>query len=230
MRNSIIIGACWDGSDYYPVEYVNILYRSVKRHTTIPFNFVLYAGKWVSALEHRLDPAIDIIYTGMPYWWGGMGFWSAKAPGIKTETLLYLDLDLVILNNIDDIINYPSTHCYMKDYPIDLCPVGKEHDGNASVVLFRYGAGDQVWQEYVKAGKPEWSPFNPPADRLFPLAAQGICNDFKIKHDLFPQDWVISYKLQAIRTGIPADCKIVSFHGKPKPHECSEQWVKDNWR
>ena len=96
--------------------------------------------------------------------------------------------------------------------------------------VLRMGAGDQVWQEYVKAGMPQWDPMNPPTDRKLPLAAQGIMNDHHIKHDIFPQNWVISYKLQAIRTGIPEDCKIVSFHGRPKPHECSEVWVKENWR
>ena len=229
----ISICACWDGNnDVYDVSCINILYNSVKRNLRRPFDFVLYAGKFYDGYDSRLrlDKNIRVVMNNLPYWWCGMEIWAKEPRGVFTDTLLYIDLDVVIVGKLDPIVDFPSNHAYMKDYPADICPRGKENDGNASMVLIRNGAGHQVWDEYIRLGMPCWNPAFPPVDRLIPLAAQGIVNDLKIKHDVFPQDWVTSYKLQVLKTGLPKDCKAVSFHGRPKPHECQESWIKECWR
>lgn len=231
--NKFTVGCIWDGSDYYPAKYVNVLYNSVKRNTTIPFDFILYAGAY--AKNHpdlkALDKNIRVIHNNFKQWWGGMLWWQAKPEGVETDTVLYIDLDVVIVGNLDPIVNFPSDHAYMKDYPVDMCPRGKENDGNCSVALIRNGAGSRVWEEYEKAGMPQWDVLDPPAGRLFPLGAQGIMNDYKIKHDLFPQDWVPSYKLDVAKRGVQPDCIAISFHGRPKPHELLYvPFIKENWR
>ena len=49
--------------------------------------------------------------------------------------------------------------------------------------------------------------------------------------DLFPEEWCQSYKLHYLRRGkLSDDCRIVAFHGRPKPHEVNDFWVKENWR
>jgi hypothetical protein len=65
----------------------------------------------------------------------------------------------------------------MKDYPADCCPEGKENDGNATVSLIRNGAGNAVWEEWCRCGKPIWSPLKPPNSRLCPLAAPKTTTD-----------------------------------------------------
>lgn len=226
------LGACWSG-DYYPVEYVNKLYNSVLRNTSIPFEFVLYVGPNAESNPEakKINPKIKIIQTGLPYWWSGMGFWAKHPEGVETSTLLYMDLDQVVIGSLDGIINYDSDHCYMKDYPSYCCPKGKEKDGNATVSLIRDGAGSFVWEEYVKAGKPIWNPLKPPEKRTFTLAAQGILNASTADHDVFPEEWIASYKLWVLKFGIPKECKSVSFHGLPNPHECLHvPFVEENWR
>lgn len=234
MKTDIFtVCACWDGGNYYPVEYVNILFNSIYRNTSIPFEFVLYVGPEAenNPNSRKINNSIRIIKTNLPYWWSGMNAWALKPKGVNTETVLYMDLDQVIVGNLDDIINYDSNHCYMKDYPAYCCPKGKENDGNATVSLIRNGSGHHVWDEYVKAGCPIWSPLKPPKNRLFPLAAQGIMNDSSVHHDVFPEAWVASYKLWVLKFGIPDGCKSVSFHGKPKPHEITYvPFIKENWR
>jgi len=227
--------ACWDGGSYYDPIYIGNLYRSVKRNTTIPFDFVLYTGPLVKSREAEVSRQVRgpfcIVETNLPYWWSGMHAWEKNPICVNTDTVLYMDLDQVIVGNLDDIINYDSNHCYMKDYPSYCCPTGKENDGNATVSLIRNGAGHHVWDEYVKAGKPIWSPLKPPAKRLFPLAAQGIMNKSSVPHDVFPESWITSYKLWVIANGLPKDCKSVSFHGKPKPHDCLHvPFVRENWK
>ena len=231
MKDKVTIGACWDGRDFYSYEYVNRLYTSVSRMTTHPFDFVLYVGPQAPLNPdlNKINKKIKVFQTGLDYWWCGMPFWAAKPMGVWTDTLLYIDLDVVIVGSLDDIIEFPSDHAYMKDYPADNCPKGKENDGNASISLIRNGAGADVWEMYDKAGRPQWNPHKPPANRKFPLAAQGIMNALKIPHDVFPEEWVASYKLQVLPKGIPEDCRAVSFHGRPKPHECKEKWILENW-
>jgi len=231
MKEKVTIGACWDGGDYYSFDYVNRLYNSVERNTTHPFDFVLYTSP--DALRNRdlklINPNIKIVQTQLGWWWSGVHLWAKKPAGVRTETLLYLDLDIVIIDNIDPLLEFPSAHAYMKDYPSRHCPKGLEGVGNCSVVLMRNGAGHEVWETYDKAGRPNWNPLDPPEDRLFPYSAQSILNDKKIPHDLFPEEWVASYKLEILKRGMPLDCKIVSFHGRPKPHECTENWIVRSW-
>lgn len=53
----------------------------------------------------------------------------------------------------------------------------------------------------------------------------------KYAADLFPEEWCQSYKLHYLRRGkLSDDCRIVAFHGRPKPHEVNDFWVKENWR
>jgi hypothetical protein len=232
MGKQITIVACWDGGDYYPPVYVNRLFSACKRHMTVPFDFVLYAGPLAERPERisAIDPGIRVVFTGLPSWWCGMPAWQKNPPGVLTDSILYMDLDQVIVGSLDDIVHHPSDHCYMMDYPPDQCPPGHEHDGNCTVALIRNGAGHEVWDEYVRQGMPQWDPLAPPANRACPLAAQGILNDLKIRHDLFPHEWVVSYKMVVRHKGIPAGCKSVAFHGRPKMHECNEKWIVENWR
>ena len=123
----------------------------------------------------------------------------------------------------------------MKDYPVARCPVGCETDGNTGIALIRNGAGEKVWSEYVRHGMPTWDPMDPyGSDRTLPLATMTIINCPRngIAKALFPENWVCSYKLEVLKAGLPEDCRIVHFHGRPKPHEVidREPWVKEHWQ
>jgi hypothetical protein len=233
-HSRITIGANWDGGDYYPIEYVNKLYRACLRNTTIPFDFVLYIGPLAEKPGRLdgLDPAIKPVCVGLPSWWSGMPFWAFFPPFIDTPTILYLDIDQVIVGSLDDLILYPSDHAMMKDWPARICPAGREKDGCVSTTLIRNRAGRKVWEAYEAAGKPAWDVLTEQGP--LPMAAQGIINDPAqgIPHDLFPENWVCSYKLEVRERGLPEDCRIVAFHGRPKQHEVEavEPWIREHWR
>ncbi len=231
----VTIGACWDGRDYYPVEYVNRLYRACVRNTTHPFEFVLYIGPEAElpGKLDALDPAIRTVPTGLPYWWGGFVWWMKEPPGITTPTVLYLDLDQVIVGSLDDLIEFPAEQAYMKGYPSHDCPAGMERFTCVSTSLIKNGAGHKVWDEYVALGMPTWNPLEPPPGRALPIGCQSILDDRKygIDYELFPEAWVASYKLEVRAKGrLPDDCRIVAFHGQPKQAAClHEAFVRENW-
>jgi len=227
----ITILTCWDGRDYYPAKYLNILYNSVERNTTIPFEFVLYGGPEVEKRLGEINPKIRIVYTGMIAWWGKLKIFMPEPPGIETRKLLYVDLDVVVTGCLDELILYPSDFAGMKDYPVADCHGGCEQDLNTTVFLLKCGSRSKVWDAYVAAGMPQWDPIGKPEDRPLRLAEMTIIKRDGIKHDLYPESWVRSYKLHNLhKTGITADCRVVSFHGRPKPHEVDDQFVKENWR
>jgi hypothetical protein len=235
MDKTMITICCqWDGGDYYPLDYVNKLYNMVERNTTFLFEFLLYAGVLAEENPGRLrglNGNIRVEWSGLPFWWGGMKFWMQDPPGVKTPKLLYLDLDIVITGCIDELILYPSDHACMKDYPAGICPAGHERDVNTSVVLLKTGSRPEVWENYVRAGMPIWNVLEgPDGDRPLPLGAQTLINHWS-KFDLFPENWVCSYKLHLVHEkGLPDDCRIVVFHGLPKMHQVNESFVRNYWR
>ncbi len=225
----VTIAACWDGRDYYPPDYVNRLHNMCRRHTSRPFDFVLFAGPDAEARRHEIHPDIKIVQTGLPYWWSGMNAFRADAPGVETDTLLYLDLDQVIIGSLDDILDLPYDLACMKDLPSGRCPKNKERNVNVSVTLIRNGAAAFVWDAYQAAGQPTWNPLHPPPRAPLRMAAQEII-DAHGGAEIIPEAWVCSYKYQVRKYGLPEDCRVVSFHGRPKPHEVADQFVKEHWR
>jgi hypothetical protein len=230
MDKLITIVACWDGGDYYPPAYVNRLFAACRRRLSIPFEFVLYAGPLAERPGRiaAINPEIRVVYTGLPSWWCGMPVWQKNPPGIETDSVLYLDIDQVIIGSLDDFARFPSDLAGMKDYPEGSCPAGCEKDVCISTMLIRNGAGAAVWDEYVKAGAPTWDAVKGPKGPL-PMAAQELVN--KYCHPVaFPKDWIISYKGEYLKRGLPDDCRIVAFHGQPKQAAClHEKFVRENW-
>jgi hypothetical protein len=178
-----------------------------------------------------LEKEVRVINSPYPSWWVGMkGAEPESKKWIRTDVVLGLGLDCVIVGSLDDIITFPSDLAAMKDYPSHCCPPGKEKDCSMEVVLTRGDAGRPMWDEYVRMGKPTWDLAHPPANKVWSMCAQGWINETRaVKVDLFPENWIVSYKLACRNRGLPDDCRIVSFHGRPKPHEVNETWLKQHW-
>jgi hypothetical protein len=51
-------------------------------------------------------------------------------------------------------------------------------------------------------------------------------------HD-FPKSWAVSYKYERYKKewhNADKDTAVVVFHGNPKPHQCKDQQVINNWK
>ncbi len=231
---------CVKWGNKFPALYVNRLCNMVKRNLTIPYRFVCLTDN-----PEGLTPNIDIVafQQEFEYCWTKIELF--KPDNFSYEELcLYLDLDVVITGNIDALVtidpekkfiglydwyssrknpHYNSsvmrfygncnTHLYsyllakLKDGTIRW---GREFDAylgsNDKVVLWegkkRYG-GDQEWiSHYVYPQK-------------------------EIKGNSFPKNWIMSYKKHG-RKRLRKKCKIMVFHGFPKPHEVNNAYVKEH--
>lgn len=225
----ITIAVGWSGDRYYKLEHINKVYRAVKRNTTVPFEFVLSAGPEAQepGVLDGLEAGIRVIASPYRFFWAGMKLYE---PGVIEGDLLCMGLDVVIVGSLDDIINYPSELAAMHDVPTHMKNAINKDDVNCEVTLIRNGKHKIFWDEWVRLGKPQWDGTVAVQDRVWPMAIQGWINTEKpFKVDLFPENWIASYKLSVRGRGLPKDCRVVSFHGDPKPWMVDEPWVKEHW-
>ena len=89
---------CLKHGTKYSSQYVNNLYNMVKRHCTVPYEFVCFTDDL-----RDIDPNIKTITLkplGVSGWWYKPIFFDKNFP--LDGNILYFDLDVVIHKNIDN--------------------------------------------------------------------------------------------------------------------------------
>ena len=89
---------------YYTPDYVTKLYRSLKRNSTIPFEFI--------CISDTNDIEADVI---LPYnhnsdikkHWHKLKFFSPQfAYQLPEDDIIIMDIDQVITGNVDDLLGF----------------------------------------------------------------------------------------------------------------------------
>lgn len=195
----------------YHDYYVQRLQREVKKHLSLPHRFICIS-------DHSIDRVITMQPpTDLPGWWGKIGLFK---PGVATTTNLWLDLDVVITGSLDDLVERYG-NCTLAAAN-NWAKSG--HGGVQSSVM--------VWKQ-SKYTLPIYKEFQKEWARWPPVNDGGLWGDQEWitqlrdsgKLDVTPifPPWIRSYKYHC-RQGLPNDCRVVVFHGKPDPHEVSETW------
>ena len=97
--------ACVYYGDKYKIEYVEKLYNTVQRHTTLPHKFICFTDSTI--IEKRLKrtaPGHKIEFRqfknhNFESWFNKLQLFSPES-NLEGNTL-YMDLDIVIVKNID---------------------------------------------------------------------------------------------------------------------------------
>lgn len=173
--------------DYRP-EHVSRLRDMVARHLTVPHRVVCLSN-WPVPCER-----IPLV-TSREGWWAKT---ELLRPDLFTGRVLYLDLDVTIIDNIDEIAAYPGQFVTLRDW----LTLGF----NSSVMLWDAGIADHLYRDLTLAdmnrlhGDQDW------LTERFPSAAT------------FPRSWVVSYKANVRPKGrVPDGAKVIVWHGVPKP-------------
>jgi len=204
----------WWG-DLYGIDYVQKLYNSVKRNLSIPHQFYCIT-------EHDHVPeGVRKIQTPSTSqgWWQKVNLFQ---PGLfpKESRILYLDLDVVITDSIDQIVSSSGDFVMIENFGPN-----KNHAAhNSSVVLWNpTDLTDHIFNAFDQSvtfelhGDQCW---------IWRVMDKYITN--------FRKDLVDSYKYAKIlnwkrsRVDKPYS-PVMIFHGNPKPHECGDAWVKQYW-
>jgi len=221
----------------YSVDYVNKMYNMVSRHCTYPFKMHCLtedATGLDSNINHiPLPPSLQV--NG---WWYKPYIYSSELP--IEGTILYLDLDMVIVNRIDRLFDYyPGEYCIIRDFTRAMRPGWEKY--NSSVIKFQKGQLDHVWKKFKSQHLHIMRRHFGDQDYLY--------EETRDQAKIFPDNWVRSWKWEIRRDktfkpgatrgnrefakiediSAPDDCCIVAFHGDPNPHKCKDPYIIKNW-
>lgn len=229
---------CLKHGGKYSADYVNNLYNMVKRHCTLPFDFICLTEN-----SDFLHP--DIIVKDLPTyvqgWWCKPYMFSNDLQLDKTT--LYIDLDVVISGSIDKLLTWsPGKWCTVRDFTRAMRPGWPKY--NSSVIRFEPGQLDNVWQHFKNKQQEIQKRYFGDQDYLY----EYTCRDNPA--ELYPESWIVSWKWEVrksrefkpggkrgdrhfkyIENVTPKiETSICVFHGDPNPHKCQDPWVVDNWK
>ena len=217
------------GTKYGP-EYVNRLYAMVRRHLRGDFRFVCLTDRDEGILPEVQClpiPALDLP-PGIPErGWTKLTTFEADLHGLQ-GTALFLDLDVVIVDDIMPFFEAPGEFLIIHDWKRPW-----RITGNSSVYRFRLGAHADMLA-YFRTHFEQV--------RAEVRNEQAYLSDFLHKQGrltYWPKEWCISWKYHCIprfptnywRTPAPsAGTRIIIFHGVMNPPDALAGRNNGNWR
>ena len=205
------------GAKYGP-EYVNRLYGMVARHLAHPFQFVCLTD---DAAGVRAEvacapiPSLPPIAQPKERGWLKLASFSPQLEGVLSETVLYLDLDVVVMRPLDPFFEHPGAFPMIRDWyhpvrvvgnssvyryrPSDRYALFEAFCGDADAIVTRIRNEQEFLSEYLQArGELGFWP-------------KAWCQSFRVS-------CLAPWPLRAWQTPRePDDCRVLIFHGEPKP-------------
>ena len=234
---------CMKWGQKYGADYANRLYRMVKRNLTLNFRFVCFTDD-NSGLEAGIEamplPSLDLPEGAPERGWNKLSTFEPDLAGLSGETL-FLDLDVVIVGNIDDLFTIPGDFLIIRDKKFKHRLIG-----NSSVYRFRIGEHPEVLSYFQENFAKVQNSYRNEQAYLSDQINQ------KNKLSFWPEDWCISFKYNCVSPWpiayfkdpqLPPTAKILIFHGFPLPEHAIEgvthkwyrpirpcPWLADYWK
>lgn len=229
------------GTKYGP-EYVNRLYAMVQRHLRGPFRFVCLTDR-----SEGVRPEVTCLPIpplalpeGIPErGWKKLTTFEADLHGLR-GTALFLDLDVVIVDDITPFFELPGRFLIIHDWKRPW-----RVTGNSSVYRFELGAHADVLQHFRAHHEDVRHRFrNEQAFLSDRLHGQSVLT-------YWPATWCASFKYHCIprwptnywrEPRVPPGTRIVIFHGEVNPPDAlagrrnrrfryirPARWVAQHW-
>ena len=230
-----VIAYLYNGGRGYGPQHANTVFSMLKRHLTIPFQF------WIVGDNPKgLDPEIKfypcrqelIPLDGVMV---ALDIWRRDAGDVFGPRLMVIDLDVIIMNNIDQLALRKEPVLIWEDR---LRGRAKGFVYNSSFFMLDAGCRPDVWETF----NPLVSPGLMRSEGWFGKGKKGGSDQAWISRCLGndvttvgPKDGIYSFKFDIRGKGMPANPKMIFFHGpdvKPwKPHMFNEhKWIRENYR
>ena len=227
---------CVKWGNKFSAEYVNKLYSMVERHLSLPHRFVCLTED-PTGLNSEIETK-PLLRKELKHSYTKFELFEKELHDI-TGQILFLDLDVVINNSIDDLFLFEPDAKFVgiKDWQVGCI--------NASCMRFNVGEHSYIIENWFEAlrtrftveeyfdpslnGKKnlyhDLNSFPPTVYRGDQEWTTNQLKDHNVDITYYPSDWLQSYTC-----GYDMNAKVVVFHGTPKPHEVENTWVKENWR
>lgn len=218
----------------YDHRPVNVLYNQVERWYPHPFRFSCITDDPTGIDERvRIIPLWDE-HRSIENPWGRhqpscyrrLRMYAADAANWIGPRFVSLDLDTVICGDMSPVWNRPEDFVIWGD-------VSNLNPYNGSMTLMTAGARRQVWDRF----DPVHSPREAKRNRCFGSDQGWIANVLGPGEQRWTlADGVYSFRVHILRNGgkLPADARIVFFHGRHDPWQPAVQsahsWVREHWR
>ena len=233
---------CMKWGTLYPAAYVNRLYAMVRRNLQGPFRFVCLTDDAAG-----IDPAVECfpipfvcdVQAGPDRAWRKLATFDWPLYDLE-GTALFFDLDVVVVRPIDGLFALPGPFHIAHDQRL-----ARRGISNSSVYRFELGAHHDLLQAFRADPTRFWSLYR--NEQSF-LSAWMHDKGFLAE---WPAKWCVSFKYDCLPpwplnyvkgAALPADARVVFFHGNPKPHEAAAgfrgvrrytrptPWIAANWR
>jgi hypothetical protein len=227
----------------YGADYVNRLYSMVHRNLSLEFKMVCFTDDdngIIDEVDCYPIPEIDVPGNLPERMWKKLTTLKGDLYGLK-GTALFLDLDVVIVDNIDCFFEVDGDFRIIKDY-------NKQWriTGNSSVYRFEIGEHPYVFDYFVKNFDSIRKEHRNEQEYL----TTAIYKKGKLQY--WPTPWCPSYKYDCVsrvpfafwkKPFIPEGAKIIIFHGEINPpkaitggrgkwyrYVAPAPWVAEYWK
>ena len=208
---------CVKTGDKYSAEYVNKLQSMVKRNLVMEHRFICITDD-----QSGLNPDMYILEALYEGWWSKLQVFE-KIDFIfeDGEPVLFIDLDMLIVNDLGALVNY-GLECLEKAPLVILEDFNRPNGYGSAIFMIRANTLSRVYKkfaEYPNAVMKGYKGDQQYLEKVLPCAM------------FWPREWVLSYKVDKLHTEpLPDTAKVVCFHGPPKNHEVDDEWVKELWK
>lgn len=241
MSEPINIACFWwglwpDGNFFTGLEYINKLYRSVGRNTTVPFTFTCFTDQyeWLKKSMFSLVDGINILPMEIPVPGGETPKWYIfNYDNGLNGRIVVMDLDTLIIGNIDAFLQRKETFIIRKTF--NPLRINKFRAIGGDMYAFTRPFGSHLWEDmkyYANDFKAETQCDERIAFDKF------LSKDANITfwQDILPGKY-ISYKRHIWRVGNQnlasknaKNAALISFHGRPRMHDLKEnKLIKKFW-
>jgi len=217
-----VVSFLWHGERWKEQDggqnYVNVLYRAVRRNLKKLDRFVCFSN--IQDLE--LDNGIEINDLPTAQYRGCLPkLWMFSRDAGLYGRVLALDIDIIITGSLDDMATYDGDFAVRSKFA-----KGLEHLADGDIIGFNPEKCYNIWESFDKNPRAA-SRETQGRERYFYRKVMPEADRWQ---EMFPGQ-IKGYKVDIRKTGkLPDGTRIVSCSGRPRPHELSHQWVKEHWR
>jgi len=222
----------------YDAEWVRKLRDGVRRHLTLPYRFVCLSDVDVPCERIPLEydwPLLSKQRGGAHNWAVAPAWWSKLElfrGGLFSGTVLYLDLDSLIVGPLDELVQYPHKFT-MADDPWrqtiggPLCSAVMAWTGHQSFLFDAFLADPDGYAHRYDVIEPNSGRIGDQAyiEDMFKRFNEPIATFRQLFGPV-----LASYKGDKLQDGPPDRASIVQFHGLPKMNEFTSGWVAEAWK